>query len=508
MSRYNLIDEKWIPARLLSGTRDELGIRATLLRAKEIAAIEDDSPLVVAALHRFLLAVLYRSLEGPTDIDQAKVFFNTGFPGDKIEAYLEKWRGRFWLFDERYPFGQIPSFEPKEWRAWPAIATEHNADNAKVLFDHVDVRNPGTITEGAALRWLLATQAFSVGSGKSELSYTSGAPSATAAMVLPLGRNLQDTLLFALVPQNREVLEGDIPLWEREPETVDDLKEGIKRPADGLADRYFWRTRAIRLANDPVGGVACLAFASGTGFDSANQADPMLAYREDDKFGILPIRFRERGLWRDFDSLLPDSSNLAPRAIEHATALAKAEQTRFPHAVMVLGLANDKAKIEFWRMERFALPGALTGDRVIRSDFHRFLKTAEETQSALWSACSDFARDLIARGDRDPHKKDVRGFVSQMPCIPWYWSTLEAKFHEILQAYTLGKNPDAIELSWLQSVRSAIRDAWDQHCASVSMGDAWSIRAVVKAEIQIRRKLKELDVKIADFKKSLSKEDA
>lgn len=507
MSRFNLIDEKWIPVRLLDGTRDELGIRATLLQAKEIAVIEDGSPLVVAALHRFLLAVLYRSLEGPTDIEQAKAFFNTGFPGDKIEIYLGKWRDRFWLFDERYPFGQIPSFEPKEWRAWPAIATEHNADNAKVLFDHVDVRNPGTIAEGAALRWLLAAQAFSVGSGKSELSYTSGAPSATAAMVLPLGRNLQDTLLFALVPQNREVSEGDIPLWEREPETVDDLKGGLKRAAGGLADRYFWRTRAIRLADDPVGGVTRLAFASGTGFDYAKQADPMLAYREDDKFGNLPIRFRERGLWRDFDSLLPDSSRLAPRAIEHATVLAKSEHTRFPHAVMVLGLANDQAKIEFWRMERFALPGALAGDRSIRSDFNRFLKTAEETQSALWSACSLFARDLISRGDRDPHKKDVRGFVSQMPCIPWYWSVLEARFHEIVQAYTLEKNPDEIELEWLQSVRDALKGAWDQHRASVSMGDAWAIRAGVKAEGPIRRKLKELDGTIADFKKSLGKED-
>ena len=51
MSRYNLIDEKWIPVRFPDGSRDELGIRDTLLRAKEIATIEDPSPLVVAALH-------------------------------------------------------------------------------------------------------------------------------------------------------------------------------------------------------------------------------------------------------------------------------------------------------------------------------------------------------------------------------------------------------------------------------------------------------------------------
>lgn len=54
--RYNLIDEPWIP--VLAGRHvRELGIRDTLIQAGRIAEIQDSSPLVVAALHRFLLAV-------------------------------------------------------------------------------------------------------------------------------------------------------------------------------------------------------------------------------------------------------------------------------------------------------------------------------------------------------------------------------------------------------------------------------------------------------------------
>src|SRR5208337_3149842 len=195
MSRFNLIDEKWIPVQYIDGRRGELGIRETLLQAASIMAIEDTSPLIVAAVHRFLLAVLYRALEGPTDIEQARAFFRTGIPSERIEVYLEKWRDRFWLFDEKYPFGQIPSFEPKTWRAWTALAAEHNADNAKVLFDHVNVEAAGSISEAAAARWMLSTQTFSVSCGKSELSHTGTAPSATATIVLPLGKNLQDTFL-------------------------------------------------------------------------------------------------------------------------------------------------------------------------------------------------------------------------------------------------------------------------------------------------------------------------
>lgn len=496
MSRFNLIDEKWIPVRLLDGTREELGIRDTLLRAKEIAAIEDSSPLVVAALHRFLLAVLYRALEGPTDIDQAKALFKEGLPSEKITAYLERWRDRFWLFDNEHPFGQIPTFAPNTWRAWTALAAEHNADNAKVLFDHVDVEVPGTITAGAAARWIFATQTFSVSCGKSELSHTGTAPSATAVMALPIGYDLHDTLLFSLVPQNRAVIAIDIPLWERHPESAASLKTGFERAVSGLADRYTWRVRSIRLEENDSGRIGKLAFASGVGNTSPEQSDPMLSYRIDDTRGKLPIQFRERGLWRDFDSLLPDESHLAPQVIEHATVLTRMNRGRFPRSMMVLGQANNKAKIEYWRMERFALPDALTGDRFIRVEIRQLLKDSEDAQRSLWSACSSFARDLLSRGDRNPDSKDIKKFVTQMPTNSWYWSTLESRFHQILREYTLERDSDDIRCQWLKSVRDTLMSAWALHSASVSTGDAWAIRALVKAEGPVLRKFKELNDEI------------
>jgi len=492
MSRFNLIDEKWIPVRFPDGTLDELGISDTLLRSREIAAIEDPSPLVVAALHRFLLAVLYRALEGPTDIDHAKTLFKEGLPAEKIAAYLKTWRHRFWLFDEKYPFGQIPTFEPRIWRAWTALAAEHNADNAKVLFDHVNVDAPGTISGAAATRWLLATQTFSVSCGKSELSHTGTAPSATAVMVLPLGKNLQDSLLLSLVPQNRAVIGTDLPQWERDPESLENLKQGAERATCGFADRYTWRIRAIRLKENDLGGIEKLAFASGIGIVSMDQNDPMLGYRVDDRQGKLPIQFRERGLWRDFDSLLPDDSHLAPQVIEHAMRLTRANFDRFPKSVMALGQANNKAKIEYWRMERFSLPEALVGDRFVRTEIRQLLTEAEEAQKSLWLSCRSFARDLLSRGDRDPAGKDIGEFIKQMSAIPWYWSALEASFHEILREYTLEKDSEDIRCQWLKSIRHILRAAWGQHSASVSTGDAWAIRALVKAEGPVRKKLKEL----------------
>lgn len=502
MSRFNLIDEPWIPVRFPDGARAELGIRDTLLRAKDIAVIEDASPLVVASLHRFLLAVLYRALEGPTDIDQARDWFKSGLPADKIEAYLEQWRDRFWLFDEKYPFGQILDFDPQTWRPWTVLAAEHNADNAKVLFDHIDVTRADAVSAGMAARWMLATQTFSVSAGKSELSHTGTAPSATATMALPLGRNLEDTLLLSLVPQNRAVIAQDLPIWERSADSLASLKAGIERTIGGYADRYTWRTRSIRLRHNEAGNVNLLAFASGVENASKDALDPMLAYRIDKDKGRLPIQFRERGLWRDFDSLLPDDARLAPGVIEHAAALTRSARERFPRSVMVLGQSNNKAKIEYWRMERFALPQALLGDRAtnVRSEIRQLLGDAEETQKALWRACANFARSLLSRGERKIEKKDVDNFVRQMSASAAYWSRLEAAFHDTLRHYTLERDPDEIRLDWLKTVRAALRDVWAQHAASVSTGDAWAIRALVRAERAIDEQRKVLSAEIQKYK--------
>lgn len=495
MSRYNLIDEKWIPVRFPDGTRDELGIRDTLLRSKEIATIEDPSPLVVAALHRFLLAILYRALKGPTDIDQAGVLFRAGLPDGKIAAYLEKWRDRFWLFDEKYPFGQNPNVPKDKVEPWTKLTAEYNATSNKVLFDHTDTKNPGVRKPVECARWLLSTMNFSISGGRGY--YPS--PSPNAMMCIPLGRNLYETLCYSLVPYpNRDVMCGDSALWEREPKTLPLI---LKRMASsGYADLYSWQSRMILLEELSSGDVRDMRFVAGQGFNnSSSDSDPMQPYKTDKTEGKLPVQFREdRGTWRDFDSLLPDATDLAPLTIQNALRLSGRKIDLMPKSVLVLGLRYEppSAKVDFWRMERFVLPEALAGEHDVRVAIKELLTEAEDVQKSLWSACSSFARDLLSRGDRKPDDEDIKGFVKQMPMNSWYWSTLESRFHEILREYTLERDFEDIRCQWLKHVRDVLKKAWDQHCASVSMGDAWAIRALVKAEGRVLRKLKKLNDEI------------
>lgn len=498
MSQFNLIDEKWIPVRYLDGSRGELGIHDALLQSKEIAAIEDASPLIVAALHRFLLALLYRALEGPTDIDQAKALFKDGLPGNKIAAYLERWRDRFWLFDEKYPFGQSPNVPKGEIEPWTKLTPEYNATSNKVLFDHTNTKSPGVRDAKECARWLLSTMSFSISGGRGY--YPS--PSSNAIMCIPLGRNLQETLSFNLVPYpNRNIMRGDSALWERDPKALP--LDAPKRVASGYADLYTWQPRMVRLEQLPSGGVAVIRFVAGHGFDNPSDTpDPMQSYKTDKSKGKLPIQFKEdRRTWRDFDSLLPDAGELAPLTVLNALRLTAKNVLAMPRSALVLGLRYEppSANVDFWRMERFALPEALAGERDIRICVSQFLTHATEVQQALWIACSEFARCLLSKGDRSPEKKDIKGFVTQMHAIPRYWSILEIHFHEIVHEFTLNRNPEDLRYQWLKFVRNTFKTAWEEHRASISGRDAWAIRALAKAEKPILRKLQELNDEISKF---------
>ncbi|MDA8431300.1 MAG: type I-E CRISPR-associated protein Cse1/CasA [Geobacteraceae bacterium] len=506
MSRFNLIDEKWIPVRFSDGNRGELGIRDTLLRSREIAAIEDPSPLVVAALHRFLLAVLYRALEGPTDNDQAKALFKEGLPGDKIKAYLEKWRERFWLFDEKYPFGQNPNVPKNEIEPWTKLTAEFNATSNKVLFDHTDTKTPGVRESKECARWLLSTMTFSISGGRGY--YPS--PSPNAMMCIPLGRNFHETLCYNLVPYpNRDVMRGDSALWEREAKS---LPLSIpKLMATGYADLYTWQSRMIRLEELATGEVTSMRFVAGQGFeDPSNNPDPMHPYEIKKTLGKLPIRFKkDRGVWRDFDSLLPDNSELAPLTIQNALKLAGNKADCLPKSVLVLGLRYEppSANVDFWRMECCTIPIALSGDKNFRTTIRTYLDLAEDGAESLRSSLWKYHRHLLNRNEQkreDDLSKEERAQISKMVyavgTLQNYWGTMEIRFHEILRECTLDRDSEDVRCQWLKSVRDSLQSSWEQHSSSVSMGDAWAIRALVKAREPVQNKLTELNAEILQLK--------
>lgn len=512
MHTFNLITEPWIPVRE-GNVLKLVNLEQALLDGHRFTRIEDPSPLVTAALHRLLLAVLHRALQGPADAYEAAGWFSKGFDAAKIRHYLAKYQDRFDLFHPEKPFYQVPDFTlERSSRSWTVLAPELNSDNNKVLFDHTVTSRPRPLQPAEAARLLVANQTFALSAGKSVLCHTATAPVATAALAIMLGENLHQTLCLNLVSYPKGEYERDFATWEREPLRVSDLSncEAAKATPKGIVHRYTWLSRAVRLepetengqTDDPLSGqsahapvrqtvVRWIAYASGIRYEEAAiRPDPMVAFRPDpkDPSKQYPLGFREdRALWRDFASLLPKpGSERSLGVVDHARNLYRALGTRFKGRgipVMVAGQANDQAKVELWRGEVYRLPEAILSDKDIWRFVEDNLERAEKMGRALDGAARALATQLLTLGDRQPHKDDVNKLVQSFPHQVAYWSALETQFTAWLEQLGLDfeQHQSRLEKAWLETLRREALRAWKLTVLAAG-DDARALRAIHKSE--------------------------
>ncbi|MBS3933334.1 MAG: type I-E CRISPR-associated protein Cse1/CasA [Truepera sp.] len=496
MPIFNLITEPWIPVRD-GGNLTMVSLEQALLEGHRFNRLEDPSPLVTTALHRLMLAVLHRALQGPVDSYQAEGWFKNGFDGEKIRAYLVKHHDRFDLFHPEKPFYQVPDFTlERSSRSWTVLAPELNSDNNKVLFDHTVTSRPRPIQPAEAARLLVANQTFAISAGKSVLCHTATAPVATAALALMLGENLHQTLCLNLVGYSTSEHERDFATWERPPLRVSDMEncEAARATPKGIVNRYTWLSRSVRLEPEEEHGQAVvrwIAYASGIRYEEAAiRPDPMVAFRPDpkDPSKRYPLGFREgRALWRDFASLLPKPGSMhSLGVVDQARNVYRVLGERFRERgipVMVAGQANDQAKVELWRGEIFRLPEAILSDKDIWRFVEENLERAEEMGRALNGAARVLATQLLTLGDRRPHKDDVNKLVQSFPHQAAYWSALEGQFTGWIQQLSLDfeTKQERLKQTW-QAVllREALR-AW-QLTKLAAGDDARALRAIYKSE--------------------------
>ena len=141
MSRFNLLDEPWI--RVITddmGTMREVSLKEFFAHAHEYKDLAGNTKTQDFSVLRILLAVLHTvfsrfDANGNTyeflqtdnqwkqiskidedDLEEyedalldtwSRIWDSGKFPS-VVNDYLEKWRDRFWLLDDKYPFMQVP----------------------------------------------------------------------------------------------------------------------------------------------------------------------------------------------------------------------------------------------------------------------------------------------------------------------------------------------------------------------------------------------------------------
>lgn len=434
MQKFNLLDESWIPVLMLDGTRTQLSLHDVFSKVSLIRRIEDTSPLVTLALHRLLLAILYRSLQRPISIDDAKTLLESGLPLEPITEYLMKWHDKFWLFHPEYPFYQVPNWditdvEKLEMKPWIVLDPTENDQNRPMLWSHRSFDQPGPCTLDKIARLLVAYQSTVITTGKSALTNCRAAPAANALRALPVGKNLQDTLIFLLVPQHKDVMDADLPMWERPLDTVHDLAKTTLTNQTGLADLYTWRSRAVLLFQGEE--TITLYTASGRIIDNNTISDPMVCRDKEKGFLLLPEHKR---IWQEYDSIIPSDGMKTPGVINHVLLLCRHKMDRFPAMIMVGGIENKQAKPLSWQFSVFAFPPEISTNIKLRTAIRKFLTATQTGAEVLLEAVIATMAFSIKNGSNvsSRDKTSLKKTAQQSTVLTAYWAQAEALFLNII----------------------------------------------------------------------------
>jgi CRISPR system Cascade subunit CasA len=440
MISFNLIDQPFIPCLMPDGQMKELGLLECLAKASSIREIRDGSPLVTAALHRLVLAVLHRNF-GPSNLSAWKKLWDAGkFDLSILVAYLHRWRGRFDLFDSDYPFFQLAHFSARKSSQINRLAQEMARGNNTTLFDHTNEGAITTMTPSQAARYLVAEQAYAVGGGKSDRGNTTHAPAVAGAIILPCGETLFQTLMLGMVGYNADEpfpASNDVPAWERDSSGVD----GGPIP-HGYLDYLTWQSRAICLHPEFEDGFAVIrqiSYAQGRAFVAPSAfRDPLMAYRRDKERGDHPIRLSEnREFWRDSAALFQLSAMdvfKAPRCMNWLSRLiangALARSRRY--TLTVTGICTDKAKVNFWRQDYMPLPLPYLDDVNLVESLRTATGLTEEVANFLRSSIWSVAGYLLNPKDGQPDKNRANAVVNSLSAGLFYWSRLEIPFRRFV----------------------------------------------------------------------------
>ena len=334
---YNLLDEPWVPVRLLDGTITEVGLLELLQRSTDIADLACELPTQNISIQRLVLAVAYR-VATPLDAEEWLEQLEEGAPIEQMIEYLEKWRERFYLFGGQYPFMQVADLRTPKDTVSGLEKLIADVPNGEQFFTTRNGKALERISAAEAARWVVHTQAYdpsgirSGAVGDPEVKGGKGYPIGPAwcghlGLVWLKGRNFNETLLLNLVPADAGDLKGvpvttewDWCTWEvSTPETS--ARGNYSRldpkgtPRDLSIPRLLtWHSRRIKLIGDPS-GVTSVVLAQGDKLapQQMQRYEPQSLWRyslpqsRNHKQDVyMPSKFKAgRALWRDLPGTLP-----------------------------------------------------------------------------------------------------------------------------------------------------------------------------------------------------------
>jgi CRISPR system Cascade subunit CasA len=469
---FNLTLENWIPVVNQNWQRQEVSLIKLFEVWETLREIQADNPPTTLAIYRFLLAILHRAYQGPTDEAHWEEIRDDN--GKKAIAYLHEKQDCFDLLHPERPFMQDATLtDDMAAEIYQAYAVHGN--NTSTVFCHEHQWSGGSLPIEAAARLALRLHWFDVGGRKTGSSVSAGViPTMDAANVLVRGKTLKETLLLNLMHYNPtqgmpSVVNGDdLPAWERKNQPA------VERIPAGYIDYLTFQWRRVRLFFEN-GQAVKVAFHGGDRLPkdvSPTQWECGIAYAKTKK-GIFTVRLNlSRSLWRDSAAFLQSSdAGSCPRIIEWLAVLQDEDLIDDRLTLQVIGLTVDNAKPLGWTSEQLSAPIAYLKERPLWEALVGALRVAEEHQQ-IFRSFQGSPYHALAKELNHP---DAGSFAKSLDGESRYWARLDQKFQPLLIELVDDKNVggmgttygDQVLLKWLKTVQDAATKAFTESIAPI-----------------------------------------
>jgi CRISPR system Cascade subunit CasA len=482
-----------------------------LARAHELRGLANESPLVDAAIFRLLLAVLHRCFGPPDNKTWRELYERGAFDQVALDAYFDKWRGRFDLFHAERPFYQVaglvqqsPNYERGQKPAREMIAEQSAYGAPRAVFESRPTEDLA-ISASTAARWLTAIQAFHPGglltrdAGNGDPTSVKAGPLCSVAVVTVRGATLFESLMLNLLPYPQADVfpssPDDAPAWEQPP-----LVRFQRRACRGWLDWLTWQSRRMQLMGDGERGVSEFLLLGGVDLLAERApVDPMCAYRVTEKFGRLPVALdEERALWRDSAALFQvemsgaqrDDTPRSARVVSELTQRKIARSRRLQ--LQIYGQVPNKASLTLNRSEVVPLPLEVIEQPELVGCIREELGTAEKTQSALRGALYFASQGVLSLGERRPDSKDAGALVESTQAIPRFWAALKPVFDTFILA--LPVNPVAATAAF-RGALCAVAEATFERAADQSASPLRALKGFAQGRAKLQRDLRQLGLR-------------
>ena len=525
MPRYNLLDEKWIQVAS-KDTVEKVSIKELFANAAKYKELAGDMKTQDFAVMRVMLAILHTvfsrfdSKGDPYEFFEVdeKSFLQIGeleendledyedalyqtwidiwnakeFP-KVVYEYLEKWRERFFLYDDKYPFFQVTKEVIEKDAAGGGefygkninrLVSESN--NKQAYFSPKDESYKEYIVDDELARWLITLQGYigtsdkkKVGSAK---TYSKGWLYDLGGVYLQ-GNNLFETLMLNFViahNENNNLLKMQKPCWEAE--TIEkNIELYFHNGIDNIASLYTAWCREIFIDPNRTKEDKFVCFIAKLPEIEHSDAflEPMTVWKYNDT-GEYKDKYRPRkhdankSMWRNFGLLTGvGEGTRKPGVIEWLNKLcdiSESEELGFNKenitlcAVCMLDDGNatswapiDEVEDTLNLKERVLVD---TGDNgwIIRIN-----KTISDTKAIIDTVLKRFIFDLLEI--RNMEKSDVSKYVEQ------FYFRIDLSFRNWIESIDIDNDKDTKEIEWQNVLKKAMKEYVDELVSNAGLRD-------------------------------------